>query len=66
MLKAFPRWAVGRMDFDLLEAAAIFVAWCGIPEGAVQGAVRMDQLLRDISDVSMPRRGLPRRPSTYW
>ena len=26
----------------------------------------MDQLLRDISDVSMPRRGLPRRPSTYW
>jgi len=25
MLKAFPRWAVGRMDSDLLEAAAIFV-----------------------------------------
>ena len=65
-LKAFPRWAVGKVDLDLLEAAAIFSAWSGIPEDAALGAKRMDRLLRDISDVSMPRRGLPRRPTTYW
>ncbi|XP_011063046.1 PREDICTED: uncharacterized protein LOC105151188 [Acromyrmex echinatior] len=61
-LKAFPRWAIGRIDPDLLEAAAIFSAWSGIPENAALGAKRMDRLLRD---VSMPRRGLPRRPTTY-
>ncbi|KAG5327721.1 PO11 protein, partial [Pseudoatta argentina] len=65
-LKAFPRWAIGRMDPDLMEAAAAFSAWSGTPEDAVLGAEHMNQILRDISDVSMPRRGLSRRPTTYW
>ena len=40
-LKAFPRWIVGRIDPDLMEAAAVFSAWSGIPEDAVLGAERM-------------------------
>ncbi|KAG5324468.1 PO11 protein, partial [Pseudoatta argentina] len=51
---------------DLMEAAAAFSAWSGIPEDAVLGAERMNRILRDISDVTMPRRGLSRRPTTYW
>ncbi|KAG5320740.1 PO14 protein, partial [Pseudoatta argentina] len=49
-----------------MEAAAAFSAWSGIPEDAVLGTERMNRILRDISDVSMPRKGLSRRPATYW
>ena len=65
-LKAFPRWVTGKVDRDLMEAAANFLAWSGIPSDAALGAREMDRILRDISDVSMPRRGLLKRPTTYW
>ena len=53
-------------DLDLMEAAAIFMAWSGNSGDAVSKAEYVDRTLRDISDVAMPRRGLSRRPFTYW
>ena len=49
-----------------MEAAAIFMAWSGNSGDAVSKAEYVDRTLRDISDVAMPRRGLSRRPFTYW
>ena len=49
-LKLFPRWIIGKVNPNLMEAAVVFSAWSDIPEDAVLGAERMDQILRDISD----------------
>ncbi|XP_018376310.1 PREDICTED: uncharacterized protein LOC108769691 [Trachymyrmex cornetzi] len=65
-LRAFPRWAVGRADSDMMEAAAVFTAWSATFGNATSVAEKMDRALRDISDASMPRRGFARKPSTYW
>ncbi|XP_011059985.1 PREDICTED: uncharacterized protein LOC105149338 [Acromyrmex echinatior] len=65
-LKAFPRWVTGKVDRDLMEAAADLLAWSGIPSDAALGARAMDRILHDISAVSMTRRGLRKRPTTYW
>ncbi|XP_018361217.1 PREDICTED: uncharacterized protein LOC108759967 [Trachymyrmex cornetzi] len=65
-LRTFPRWVTSKVDADLMEAAAVFSAWCGIPEDAAGGADRLDGILHEISDAAMPRRGLPRKPHAYW
>ncbi|XP_018363206.1 PREDICTED: uncharacterized protein LOC108761276 [Trachymyrmex cornetzi] len=65
-LRTFPRWVASRADSDLMEAVAVFSTWSEIPGDAAGGALLMDRTMWDISDVSMPRRGLPKRPSAYW
>ncbi|XP_018377832.1 PREDICTED: uncharacterized protein LOC108770659 [Trachymyrmex cornetzi] len=65
-LRTFPRWVAGRADSNLMEAAAIHSTWSEISGNAAEGAKIMDQTLRDISDASMPRKGLQKKPHAYW
>ncbi|XP_018361405.1 PREDICTED: uncharacterized protein LOC108760108 [Trachymyrmex cornetzi] len=64
-LRTFPRWVASKVDYDLREAAAIFSAWSESPGDAVGRARNLDRVMRDISEVCMPRKGLPRRPHAY-
>lgn len=66
-LKAFPRWVSGRINLDLMEAAAIHSIWSyRLEDRAIINAKYLDRALREISDVSMPRKGISKRPSVYW
>ncbi|XP_018361299.1 PREDICTED: uncharacterized protein LOC108760024, partial [Trachymyrmex cornetzi] len=65
-LRTFPRWMASRVNSDLMEAVAVFAAWSESPGDADEGALNLDRVMRDISDASMPRKGLPRRPHAYW
>ncbi|XP_018368779.1 PREDICTED: uncharacterized protein LOC108764875 [Trachymyrmex cornetzi] len=65
-LRAFPRWAVGKADLDLMEAAAVFTAWTHTPGNGTSEAEKIDRALQDISDTAMPSRGAAKKPTTYW
>lgn len=65
--KYFPRWCAGKTNMDLLCAAANVKAWSS-PQGdlAVDSLVsRINETLREISDVSMPQVKSTDRPSAY-
>ena len=62
-LKVFPRWVIGKVNPNLMEAAAVFSAWNDIPKTLFlerNGWTRYSGISR------MPRRGLSRRPIIYW
>lgn len=65
-----PRWALTKLDRDLLKEAAIVQAWLPAPEGAVvveTEASRLREAMTRICDAAMPRaKSLPPRRSVYW
>lgn len=67
-----PRWALKRLNPDLLEEAAIVQAWLSTPstpaETDVQGeATWFQEAMTHICDVSMPRVGAqPPKRRVYW
>ncbi|XP_018314211.1 uncharacterized protein, partial [Mycetomoellerius zeteki] len=65
-LRIFPRWVTRNINRDLMEAAAIFHTWEGGRDSVIRDARRLDEILRDISDVAMARKGPTKRPSVYW
>ena len=63
-MRTFPRWVTTRLNRDIMEAAAIFYEWSNSSESV--NADRINRIMRDIADISMPRRGPRKRPSVYW
>ncbi|CAB3252341.1 unnamed protein product [Arctia plantaginis] len=67
----FPRWAVAKLDRDLLEEAAIIHSWLS-PQAPTEevdmGAGRFCDAITQICDAAMPRvRGCrPPRQEVYW
>ncbi|CAB3254559.1 unnamed protein product [Arctia plantaginis] len=70
-LSRFPRWAVARLNRDLLEEAAIIHSWLS-PQAPTEevdvGAGRFRDAITHICDAAMPRiRGRrPPRKEVYW
>ena len=67
--KHFPRWCVRRINVDLLCAAANVKAWSSLSQrdmSAEQLADRIDTVLKEISDVAMPRLKTTDRSPAYW
>ncbi|CAH2107634.1 unnamed protein product [Euphydryas editha] len=65
----FPRWAVGKLDRDLLVEAAIVQSWLSPPltEDVGVEAGRIRGTLAQICDAAMPRVRHPiRRKGVYW
>ncbi|XP_054003314.1 uncharacterized protein LOC128889607 [Hylaeus anthracinus] len=63
-----PRWALKRLDKDLLRLVIIGTAWPRATEcGAEEGAEWIRSTLQMICDVAMPRiRDRPQKRSVYW
>ena len=61
----FSRWAVGKLNKDLLEAS--LKTWTPSPTSdSVDSHVKMvDRTLREISDLAMPRKSTFGRLSAY-
>ncbi|CAB3236245.1 unnamed protein product [Arctia plantaginis] len=70
-LSRFPRWAVARLNRDLLEEAAIIHSWLS-PQAPTEevdvGAGRFRDAITHVCDAAMPRvRGRrPPRKEVYW
>jgi len=66
--KVFPRWCIGRIKGDLLNAGALLKAWTSPPVGSAGEEVDVrlvDGAMRKISDFSMPRRSAFCRSLAY-
>lgn len=65
-----PRWALKRLDRDILRAAALAVAWSDHPTepcGADAGADWFRGKMVELCDSAMPRaRSSPRRSAYWW
>ncbi|XP_063620671.1 uncharacterized protein LOC134793075 [Cydia splendana] len=66
-----PRWALKRLDREVLEEAALVKAWLPAPEGSLDVEVEASWLrdaMTDTCDAAMPRAGpfLPKRQVYWW
>jgi hypothetical protein len=65
-----PRWALAKLDRELLKEAAIVQAWLPVPGGMVAvetEASRLRENMTRICDAAMPRaKPLPPKRSVYW